>query len=73
MTEELAFVRDLCLENSEDCYVLQWLYFRDSPFHCTIYDYSHADWDGIRKYLREVPWDDIFKLDASVAATDYCK
>ena len=22
-------------------------------------DYSHADWDGLRDHLRDVPWEDI--------------
>ena len=44
---------------------------RDSPFHCTTYVYSHADWDRIPKHLREVPWD-IFKNGASVAAAEFC-
>ena len=36
------------------------------------YDYSCADWDGLRDHLRDVPWDDIFKLSASVAASEFC-
>ena len=32
------------------------------------YDYSCADWDGLRDHLRDVPWEDIFKLSASAAA-----
>ena len=32
------------------------------------YDYSRADWDGLRDHLRDVPWEDIFKLYASAAA-----
>ena len=35
------------------------------------YDYSHADWDGLRDHLRDVPWDDIFKLSASAAASEF--
>ena len=44
--------------------------------HPTAYDYSHysrADWDGLRDHLREVPWDDIFKLSASFAASKFCE
>ena len=37
------------------------------------YDYSHADWDGLRNHLRDVPWDDIFKLSASAAASEFCE
>ena len=32
----------------------------DAPFHCMPYDYSRADWDGLRDHLRDVPWEDIF-------------
>ena len=42
---------------------------RDSPFHHIAYDYSCADWDGLRNHLRDVPWADIFKLGASAAAS----
>ena len=36
------------------------------------YDYSCADWDGLRDHLRDIPWDDIFKLSASAAASEFC-
>ena len=29
---------------------------RDALFHCIAYDYSRADWDGLRDHLRDVPW-----------------
>ena len=38
---------------------------QDAPFYCMAYDYSGADWGD---HLRDVPWEDIFKLGASVAA-----
>ena len=44
---------------------------RDAPFHCIAYDYSCADWDGLRDHLRDVPWEDIFKLSASPAASEF--
>ena len=44
---------------------------RDAPFHCTAYEYSHADCDGLRDHLRDVPWEDIFKLGASATATEF--
>ena len=44
----------------------------DSAFHCIAYDYSGADWDGLGDHLREVPWEDIFKLSASAAASEFC-
>ena len=43
------------------------------PFHRVAYDYSRADWDGLRDHLRDVPWEDIFKLDASTAASEFCE
>ena len=46
---------------------------RDAPFHCIAYDYSRADWDGLRDHLRDVPWKDIFKLSASAAASEFCE
>ena len=46
---------------------------RDVPFHRIAYDYSRADWDGLRDHLRDVPWEDIFKLGASTAASEFCQ
>ena len=37
------------------------------------YDYSYADWDGLRDHLRDVPWEEIFKLSASAAAGEFCE
>ena len=45
---------------------------RDAPFHGIAYDYSRVDWDGLRDHLRDVPWEDIFKLSASAAASEFC-
>ena len=42
-----------------------------SSFHCIVYDYSCADWDGLHDSLRDVPWEDIFKLSASAAASEF--
>ena len=33
--------------------------------------YSHADWDGLQDHLRDVLWEDIFKLGASAAASKF--
>ena len=41
---------------------------RDATFHCKAFDYSRADWDDFRDHLRDVPWEDIFKFNASFAA-----
>ena len=46
---------------------------QDAPFHRIAYDYSRADWDGLRDHLRDVPWEDIFKLGASAAASKFCE
>ena len=43
---------------------------QDAPFHRVAYDYSRADWDGLGDHLRDVPWEDIFKLGASTAASE---
>ena len=45
----------------------------DVPFHCIAYDYSHADWDDLGDHSRDVPWEDIFKLGASAAASEFCE
>ena len=45
---------------------------RDAPYHRRAYDYS-ADWDGLRDHLRDVPWEDNFKLNASAAASEFCE
>ena len=44
----------------------------DAPFHRMAYDYSRADWDGVRDQLRDVPWEDILELSASAAASEFC-
>ena len=44
-----------------------------SPFHCIAHDYSCVDWDGLCDHLRDVPWEDIFKLGASAAASEFCE
>ena len=45
---------------------------QDAPFHCIAYDYYCADWDGVCDHLRDVAWEDIFKLGASAAASEFC-
>ena len=46
---------------------------QDVPFHRIAYDYSRADWDGLRDYLRDVLWEDIFKLSSSTVASEFCE
>ena len=44
-------------------------------FHQSLYsrDYSRANWDGLHDHLRDVSWDDIFKLKASAASSEFCE
>ena len=44
---------------------------RDAPFYYIPYDYFRADWVGLRNHLRDVSWEDIFKLYVS-AASEFC-
>ena len=46
---------------------------QDAAFYCITYYYPHADWDGFPDHLRDVPWEDIFKLNASAAASEFCE
>ena len=41
-------------------------------FHHMAYDYSHIDCDSLCEHLRDVPWEDIFKLSAS-ATSEFCE
>ena len=78
------FLRTLCstkafppLRNSDHVVVSVSIDFpsysqRNTPFHRIAYDYSFADWDGLRDHLRDVPWEDIFKISASAAASEFC-
>ena len=45
----------------------------DSLFHRIAYDYSRAYWDGCCDHLRDVTWEDIFKLNASAAVSEFCE
>ena len=68
----------LPLENSDRAVVSVSIDFpansqRDVPFHCIAYDYSYANWDGLRDHLRDVPWEDIFKLSTSGPASEFCE
>ena len=35
-------------------------------------DYSCVDWNGLGDHLTDVPWEDIIKLGASAAASEFC-
>ena len=45
----------------------------DAPFHLIVYNYSRTDWDSLHDYLRGLPWEGVFKLCASAAASEFCK
>ena len=45
---------------------------QNTPFHRVAYDYCRADWDGLRDHLRDVRREDIFKLSASIVASEFC-
>ena len=45
----------------------------DGPFHHIANDCSCADWDGLLDHLRDVAWEDIFKLGASAATSGFCE
>ena len=46
---------------------------QDTPFHRIAYDYSSGDWDRLLDHLRDVLWEDIFKLGASAAPSKFCE
>ena len=46
---------------------------QDILFYCMAYNYSCADWDGLRDQFTDVPWEDIFKLSASAATNEFCE
>ena len=43
---------------------------QDALLHHVAYDYSHADWNGLRDHLRDVPWEDIFSASAT---SEFCE
>ena len=45
---------------------------RDAQFYWIAYDYSCADWNILCDHLRDVSWEDIFKLTASAAFSEFC-
>ena len=45
----------------------------DVSFHGIAYDYSDADWYSLDNYLRDFPWEVIFKLSASAAVSEFCE
>ena len=64
------------LENSDHVVVSVYIDFPsnsqwDGPFHRIAYHYSCADWNSLHDHLRDVRWEDIFKLGASVASSEF--
>ena len=46
---------------------------QDAPFHRIAYDYSRAGWHGLSDHFRDLPRENIFKLSASAAASEFCE
>ena len=46
---------------------------QDISFHLIAYDHSRADWDRLHDRLRDVPWEVIFKIGTSAAASEFCE
>ena len=45
---------------------------QDGLFHLiAAFDYSSADWDGLCDHLRDAPWEGIFILSTSIAASKF--
>ena len=44
----------------------------NAPFHRIASDYSCADWEVLCDHLKDVPWENVFKLSASTAASKFC-
>ena len=61
------------LENSDHVVVSVSIDFpinskQDTPFNRLACDYFRVDWDGLRDHLRDIQWEDIFKLSASAVS-----
>ena len=66
---------ELCYNFSNSNDLIQMVYFLTQIPNCDSHspDYSHADLDGFGDHFRDVPWEDIFKLGASAAPSEFCK
>ena len=63
-------------KNSDHVFVLVYIDFSgnsqwDVLFNCIAYDYSCADWDGLRDHLSDASSEDVFELSASGAASEF--
>ena len=66
---------ELCYNFSNSNDLIQMVYFLTQIPNCDSHspDYSHADLDGFGDHFRDVPWEDIFKLGASAAPSEFCE
>ena len=46
---------------------------RDVLFHLIVYDFFCVHWDSLCDRLRDVSWEEIFKLKACLAANEFCE
>ena len=60
------------LENSDHVVVSVSIDFPINSKQDTLFHHM-AYWDDLRDHLRDVPWEDIFKLSASAAASEFCE
>ena len=66
------------LGNSDHVFVSVYIDFsmnskQDAQSHDTAYDYSRGDLDGLHDHLKDVPWEDVIKLSASAADSEFCE
>ena len=45
---------------------------KQNALYCIACNYFCAGWDGLCYHSKDVPWENIFKLSSSAAATDIC-
>ena len=45
----------------------------DALFQCIYCNYSCSDWDCLVYHLKDIPWENIFKLGAPAAASEFCE
>ena len=43
---------------------------QESPVHRTLYSYHQGDWDSFRDFLRDIPWNVVFDLQAEACARE---
>ena len=46
---------------------------QDALFYCIAHDYSCGRWDSLYDHLRDVSWEDILKIVASAADSEFCE